>query len=488
MYTIIQKIYEKNNKILKEGIKKVFEGADVSSLTTAISDFTNEMGKELFTEIVKQIDELIYEDSKRKKEYESIRYGERQYITKNGKTKFERRYYEDKETGEHIYLADKILGIEKGERIDKKVKSEVIRRANDQSYSKSGKMVVPEIEISATTVMRNVRKNDWKMEIEEKKEEEKIKAKIIYIQVDEDHIKQRKKKGCTMSKIVTIYTGKRQLTKPEKEEKVEQIRKELVNKFTFSGIYKDNQELWEDVEYYIDSTYNRETIEKIFIMGDGASYIKEGLKWIPKSIFVLDLFHLEKYINHLNYDEELKEKLQLAIDQYDPISTENIMKEAIERIKEEIREDAQLGRKTKRLENRLKKIEETKTYFKNQWEGIEAYDKYKEEITGCCQEGQVHHTLSERMSTDAKVWSEEGIDEMSQLRAFTQNGGDVYAKIIDISTTKKREKKIEEIEKRIKAKAKKKMFETTGVKMPSLREARGELYYELKNIWKGIAI
>ena len=229
---------------------------------------------------------------------------------------------------EHIYLADKILGIEKGERIDKKVKSEVIRRANDQSYSKSGKMVVPEIEISATTVMRNVRKNNWKMEIEEKKEEEKIKAKIIYIQVDEDHIKQRKKKGCTMSKIVTIYTGKRQLTKPEKEEKVVQIRKELVNKFTFSGIYKDNQELWEDVEYYIDCTYNREAIEKIFIMGDGASYIKEGLKWIPKSIFVLDLFHLEKYINHLNYDEELKEKLQLAIDQYDPISTENIMKEA----------------------------------------------------------------------------------------------------------------------------------------------------------------
>ena len=31
------------------------------------------------------------------------------------------------------------------------------------------------------------------------------------------------------------------------------------------------------------------------------------------------------------------------------------------------------------------------------------------------------------------------------------------------------------------------MFETTGVKMPSLKEARGELYYELKNIWRGIA-
>lgn len=88
----------------------------------------------------------------------------------------------------------------------------------------------------------------------------------------------------------------------------------------------------------------------------------------------------------------------------------------------------------------------------NQWEGIEAHDKYKEKLTGCCQEGQVHHTLSERMSTDAKVWCEEGIDEMSQLRAFTQNGGNIYQKIIDISTEEKREKKIEELEKRIRKK------------------------------------
>ena len=69
MYSIIQKIYEKNNKILKEGLEKVLKGEDISSLTTAISDFTNKLGQELFSEIVKQIDELIYEDSKRKTQY-----------------------------------------------------------------------------------------------------------------------------------------------------------------------------------------------------------------------------------------------------------------------------------------------------------------------------------------------------------------------------------------------------------------------------------
>lgn len=487
MYSIIQKIYEKNNKILKEGLKNVLNGADVSSLTSAIKDFTDILGKELFSEIVTQIENLVFDDAKRKNQYESVRFAEKSLVTKNGKAKFERRYYKDNETGENVCLTDKILGLEKGERIDKKVKAEVIRKANDQSYNRSGKMVVPDMEISATTVMRNVRKNDWKMNIEERKEEEKIKAKNIFIQVDEDHVKQRNKKGCTISKIITIYTKKRTLTKPDRIPEVKQVRKELVDKFTFSGLYKDTQEMWEDVAYYIDCTYKKEEIETAFVMGDGASYIKAGTEWIEKSVFVLDTFHLEKYINNLNYDEYLKTKLQEAIDQFDPISTENIMNEAIKKIEQEIEADKQLERNTKRLENRLKKIKDTKTYLMNQWEGIEAHDKYKDKLTGCCQEGQVHHTLSERLSTDAKVWSENGIDEMSQLRAFTQNGGDIYQKIIDISTAEKREKKIQELEKRIRKKANKKLFGTTGIKIPISR-ARDELYYELKNIWYGNAV
>ena len=348
MYSIIQKIYEKNNKILKEGLKNVLNGADVSALTGAIKDFTDILGKELFSEIVTQIENLVFEDSKRKNQYESVRFAEKSLVTKNGKTKFERRYYKDNETGENVCLTDRVLGLEKGERIDKKVKSEVIRKANDQSYSKSGKLVVPDMDISATTVMRNVRKNEWKMDIVERPEEQKIKSKYIYIQVDEDHVKQRNKKGCTISKIITIYTRKRTLTKPDRIPEVKQVRKELVDKFTFSGLYKDTQEMWEDVAYYIDCTYKKDEIENIFIMGDGASYIKAGVEWIDKAVFVLDLFHLEKYINHLNYDEYLKSKLQEAIDQYDPISTENIMNEAIKKIKKEIKEDEELGRNTKR--------------------------------------------------------------------------------------------------------------------------------------------
>ena len=241
----------------------------------------------------------------------------------------------------------------------------------------------------------------------------------------------------------------------------------------------------------LKENFDDSTIDKIDVdnVSNIFKYLYENWVYYAKDLFLssLDLFLLDKndFIKKFEY---LKSKLQEAIEQYDPISTENIMKEAIKKIKQEIKEDEQLGRNTKRLNNRLKKIENTKTYLMNQWSGIEAHDKYKDKLTGCCQEGQVHHTLSERMSTDAKVWCEEGIDEMSQLRAFTQNGGNIYKKIIDISTQEKRNKKIEALEKRIKKKANKKLFGTTGVSIPTLAGARDELYYELKNIWYGKAV
>ncbi len=192
MELIIQKICAKYNDILEKGLKKVLSGEDVSVLTSAIKEFTDELGKDLLAEIVQGVDELIYEDEKRKGKFESVRIDEKKLLTKNGKSSFGRRYYKDNETGEYIHLADKILGIEKRERIDKKVKAELIGLSNDEAYNKAGKKVVDGIEISATTVMNTVRRNEWKNEIQEK--EEKIKAKQIYIQVDEDHIKQRNKK------------------------------------------------------------------------------------------------------------------------------------------------------------------------------------------------------------------------------------------------------------------------------------------------------
>lgn len=125
----------------------------MSSLTGAIKEFTDILEKELFSEIVTQVENLVFEDSKRKNQYEAVRFAEKSLVTKNGKAKFERRYYKDNETGENVSLTDKILGMDKGERIDKKVKSELIQKASDQSYNKSGKLVVTDMDICTILII-----------------------------------------------------------------------------------------------------------------------------------------------------------------------------------------------------------------------------------------------------------------------------------------------------------------------------------------------
>ncbi len=51
-----------------------------------------------------------------------------------------------------------------------------------------------------------------------------------------------------------------------------------------------------EVADYIDSNYEEETIEKIYLSGDGANWIKQGKEWIKDSIYVLDRYYLSKYI------------------------------------------------------------------------------------------------------------------------------------------------------------------------------------------------
>lgn len=61
-------------------------------------------------------------------------------------------------------------------------------------------------------------------------------------------------------------------------------KKELVNSFYFSGLYpgKDgNDKLWNNVQDYINKAYDTEYLKRVFISGDGASWIKVVLiYWI----------------------------------------------------------------------------------------------------------------------------------------------------------------------------------------------------------------
>ena len=93
-----------------------------------------------------------------------------------------------------------------------------------------------------------------------------------------------------MPKIIYVYEGVDD----------ECGRNRLVNPKYFGGVYEGKEgveTLWKEVRRYIESSYDVDSLERVYINGDGAGWIKSGQTYIPNGKFVLDKFHLHKYTN-----------------------------------------------------------------------------------------------------------------------------------------------------------------------------------------------
>ena len=430
---IIQTIIENKEKIEKS-LKRSIEEGEISLFSQDLRKVFDEAGRKTLVGILENIDTILFESSRRKLEYETKDIRKRTLVTEYGNIEYLRRYYKSKKTNEYVYLADEKMGIEKNERITKDVESKIIELSHDISYKKAGKQAVREEIISPTTVMNKVRKEELKVKTTEEKKEEKI----LYIEADEDHVSERGKK-IGMPKLVYVHEGNETIGS----------RNKLKNIHYIGCLGKKSEDLWLEVAKYIDKKYNVDKIERVYIGGDGAKWIKEGLNWIKNSKFVLDRFHLLKYVNQATVEyEEYRNKIWYNINIYDPVSIENIFKELLSKTTEDKRKE---------------KIEESYKYIKNQWEGIEIYEREGENLKGCSAEGHISHVYADRMSSRPRTWSEDGIDKMSRLRTFKSNGGNVY---IELLKRKKINTKLKKYDKLIERNIKKEIDITTGTKLP----------------------
>lgn len=412
---IIQTIIE-NKEFLEKSLEESIKNNEISMFSRKLRNVFDEAGRKTLVGILENIDSILFESPRRKIEYETKDLRKRSLITDYGNIEYTRRYYRNKQTKEYIYLADEKMGIEKNERITKDVESKIIELAHDISYSKTGKKVVGNEIISPTTVMHKVRKEELKVELQE----EKKAIKRLYIEADEDHVSERCKK-IGMPKLVYIHEGNYQKGK----------RNELKNVHYIGCLGKNSEDLWLEVAEYIDKKYDVKEIEKVYIGGDGASWIKEGLNWIEKSEFVLDKFHLLKYINQATAEfPEYRSKLWYNINIYDPISVENIFKEIIKRSQDEKRKE---------------KVKDSYKYIMNQWKGIEIYETDGQYLKGCSAEGHISHVYADRMSSRPRTWCDDGIDKMSRLRVFVSNKGKIYEELIKRKKVNTKLKKYDKI-------------------------------------------
>lgn len=381
------------------------EVRDISEFIIAMKATLDKAGTKLVAEALEAVDESIRDSRDRKRHWVIKNKADlKTLVTLFGEVSYTRTYYQNKQSGVYRYLSDEAVGILPHDRMDTSLKAKLIEEAIEVPYRRSAETAAEAVQLTSQTVMNSIRGlgsvSNKSVEIKGGKKA----VKTLYIEADEDHVALQDG-GCLEPKLVYVHEGKVPTSKD---------RWRLLNPRYFSGVYSNSDELWLEVADYVHKAYESEALEKIYLSGDGANWIRNGLGWFKNSVFVLDRYHLSKYViqatahmenitpvmwRHINNGDKakLKELFRMIV-----IATES--------------------------ESKKKSVQEARDYILRHWQGIR--NQYEADYPGCSAEGHVSHKLSARLSSRPLAWCKIGVDQMSRLRAFSANGGVVYDLLI----------------------------------------------------------
>ena len=411
--------------LLQAFVDELFEARDyfydspdkLAQFEQMVADASHKTAAGFIGEVFSEMDDYLMDNLKRKERFIIQRKRERNLISTVGDIHYERTYCRDRETGEYRFPLDEIIHQPKHERFTPLAEAKAICDSTVYSYQDAANRLSigdQKVTKSAIKDKEHAVPVDVIEEMEERQKPEKKKyVEFLYIEADEDHIHRQKKdetEGCIIGKLIYVY---------ERKEDGSKGKRHLIEAHYFGGLYAGsdpNRMLWESVQKYIEDHYDVEFLKCVYISSDGGGWIKAGKDYVDKSVLVADRFHLVKYINRVsNY----------------MLDESNITKE---RFYKYIYGNKLLA--AKKLLPRIKNsaghdeiIEQTRTYFENNWEEIQrAY--HDKNVYGCSAEGYVSNVYSDRMSSRPMGWSEVGSDRMCKLRCFVRNYG--KEKVIDL--------------------------------------------------------
>ena len=405
-------------KIIDEFFK---DPIDFASFTQGITDELHLIGRLMIQETLEEMDRMLLESGKRKQSWVVEQHSKKQLVTILGTVEFRKTFFKNKTTGQTECLLDRILGMDRHERIAEDAYARILEEAVQTSYRRGGEeSTMTEDQISKQAVMKKIHTLQFPKEW--KAPEEKKAVDYLYIEADEDHIalQYRDKKGDlkrtgkgqknngAITKLIYVHEG----IEPEAPRSG---RHRLVNPHFFSRTADGctNAELWDEVRKYIEENYDLSKIKKIYLNSDGGGWIKSGIRRIGGVVQVLDRFHLEKYLTKLT--GHMRDSAEDAPDE--------LYKTICKGTKAEFRQI------TERLEALLpesvnhERFNESRDYILNNWTAAKLRLKKTEGKVGSSTEGHVSHVLASRMSTQALGWSRTGADKMARLRGYYLNGG-----------------------------------------------------------------
>lgn len=440
MYNSIIQFIEKDTKIIEELMTQHLLSGNMLRFEEGLMDTIMEFGRKLYQEVLESVEKTIRDSAfRRQNYYVEHKEDRRTLLTRLGNIEIKRAYYTPKPGGKGVYLLDKYVGIESNDKVSQAALTSALREAVETSYRKGGEEACLTSDIiSKETVKKLI--HGLEIEMPEDIPEQKRKIKSLHIQADEDHVALQfhnekgdlhntgtgRKSNTAMPKLILLYENIIEDGKPGCG------RFELTGKHYFGGLYEgaeSNEDLWLEVQQYIYDHYDTEYLQNVYIAGDGAPWIVAGCGILDKSKFVLDKFHLWKYIRKatshlLDNAEDARELIYEAIGSKDLGETERLLRKCAA---------------SAMTQGKQKEVEDCIRYIRNNWLGIIVrYDDAGADW-GCSAEGQISHVLSARESSRPMGWSKAGVHKMTQLRVYTGNG----RKIIDLMEYQYKKKQAE---------------------------------------------
>lgn len=312
----------------------------------------------------------------------------RQILTRLGTVEYQRTYYKQK-LGGYCYPVDALAGVDAYERVSGGVGLDLVETAVTMSYAKSSQTVTGG-KISRQTVMNKIRQSS--VPVSEAVEHRRV--PVLHVDADEDHVHLQTGEN-TIVPLISIYEG------VEKKGK----RGSCINVFHISEYGKKTEDLWEEVLNELERRYDLEGT-KIYLHGDGAPWIRQGLDWLPNSVFALDRYHKNKALKQAVSGIERKYGCQY----------EALLRKALHEGDRDffcsVRESLLI-----RWPEHAETIRKSTDYLLNQFDGIHIFDTDSEVANGGATEPHISNVLSARLSSRPMAWSRATLEKFVPLLA-----------------------------------------------------------------------
>ncbi len=393
-------IFETFSNNLKSELDKIEMNNGVMnyiSLLANLDETLCESARNSLINIFEKIDQAYKNSSERKCKYDIKSYHTRTIMTVFGEITYKRTFYVSKLTNKNFCYVDRLLGLHKYDFFDPYLKALILEYAANHSMPKIAKYINDlignriKIKSSFNYLSRQTIRNIIMNAKISKPEYKAFKTpSTIHIIADEKWIPtQNNNQKRVMQKSIVVFEG------------IENNK--LKNKQIFASL--DNSFLKSCLDY-IYCVYDIDSINYIYFMGDGASWIKNLRSEFKmhKDLTIiqgLDKFHFKQSLRHISPIKNITDMLEYYVI--------NNKKQLFIKCCDVIIEASP---------NRKTTIEAKKQYILNNFNNIKNMYKYN---LSCPMEAQISHNIADLFTSRPKAFAIKTIQKLTQLRLLYKN-------------------------------------------------------------------